>query len=145
MSTEKRITSIKKSSLAGLSHEWDDECYAYITPATYEDTLKVTEGNIASLSEREQVEYQLNTIKEHFVSGKIKAFNGEDFALTDMTVDDAVASVGIADKLYSDIMGFDLDPKDIRRAAMRNALQTPSESNTETSSSEDSQPRSLDE
>jgi hypothetical protein len=136
MAEAKRITSIKRSSLAGLSHEWDDDCYAYVIPANYEDNVAVNELDTAKMSQRDQVNFQLDFVKSHFVSGKIKAFNGETFELTDMTEEDAVASVAIADRLYADIMSFDLDPKDLRKAATDNALQTKSESPTETTSSE---------
>jgi hypothetical protein len=139
MSEKKRITSIKKVSLAGLSHEWDESCYAYVIPANYEDNMEVNELITAKKNEREQIDYQTSFVKCHFVSGKIKAFNGADFELTDMTEEDTVASVAIADRLYSEIMGFDLDPKDLRKAVIENALQTKSESNTATTSSEDSQ------
>ncbi len=139
MSEPKRIVSIKKSSLEGLSHEWGDECYAYITPATYEEMLEVNELNTAELTQREQVNFQLEQVKKHFVSGKIKVFNGTEFELVDMTAEDAVATIAIADKIYADIIGFELDPKDLRKAAQENALQMKSESTTETSSSETSE------
>lgn len=139
MSEPKRIVSIKKSLLEGLSHEWGDECYAYITPATYEEMLEVNELNTAELTQRQQVNFQLEQVKKHFVSGKIKVFTGTEFELVDMTADDAVATIAIADKIYADIIGFELDPKDLRKAAQENALQVKSESSTETTLSETSE------
>jgi hypothetical protein len=143
MLEKKRITSIKKVALQGLGHEWDETCYAYVIPANYEDNISVNELDTEKMSQRDQVDFQIAFVKRHFVSGKIKAFNGQDFELTDMTEDDAVASIPIADRLYAEIMGFDLDPKDLRKAVMENALQTPNESTTETSSSEISPSASL--
>lgn len=85
-------------------------------------------------------------VKDRFVSGKIKIFNGIEFELTDMTVEDAVATVAIADKLYADIVGFDLDPKNFRKVAPQLALPKTDEKPTETTLSEasstDSQPTS---
>lgn len=138
MTEVKRYASVKKSSLAGLSEEWDESCYAYVVPATYEDHYPLTDGTVSELSPKEQVEWQKNVVKSHFVSGKIKVFNGEAFELADMQKEDVAVSVAVLDKLYADIMGFDLDPKDLRKAVRESALLTIDENNTETTSSEES-------
>lgn len=138
MTEVKRYASVKKSSLAGLSEEWDESCFAYVQPATYDDQFPLTDGSIQKLTPKEQVEWQTEVVKSHFVSGKIKVFNGEAFELADMKEEDVTVSVAVLDKLYADIMGFELDPKDLRKAAMESALLTTNESNTETTSSEES-------
>lgn len=135
----KRYAAVKKSSLAGLSEEWGDECYAYVRPATYEDNMALTETDFSKMDQREQVAWQTKMVKGHFISGKIKAFDGAEFVLVDMTPEDIDANIALNDKLYADIMGFDLDPKDIRKAARESALPTNAESSTEITSSSDSE------
>ncbi|MCO4274265.1 hypothetical protein NG701_07460 [Pseudarthrobacter sp. HLT3-5] len=142
MTEVKRYAAVKKSSLAGLSEEWGDECYAYVQPATYADNMAVTEADFSTMKQREQVEWQTKMVKDHFISGKIKAFNGSKFELVDMADEDIDASIAVNDKLYADIMGFDLDPKDLRKAVMESALQTSEQNTTETTSSEESVPES---
>lgn len=142
MNEVKRYAAVKKSSLAGLSEEWGDDCYAYVQPATYEDNIAVADADFTKMAQREQVDWQTKMVKAHFISGKIKVFNGTDFELTEMTVDDVTASVAVLDKLYADIMGFDLDPKDLRKAAKESALPLTTEINTETMSSGESQQES---
>lgn len=142
MTEVKRYVAVKKSSLAGLSEEWGDDCFAYVQPATYADNLALGELDFSKMKQSEQVQWQTKMVKDHFISGKIKVFNGAEFELTDMTLEDIDASTAVNDKLYADIMGFDLDPKDLRKAARESALLTSEPSTTETTSSEASYPES---
>lgn len=137
---KKRLVGVKRLSLEGLADEWGSECYALYMPATYEDHLALQGLEVAKLSQREQVEIQCDLIRKKFVGGKVKALNPDsgEYELVDMTAEDATEVVGIADAVYSAIMGFDLDPKAIRKAAMANALQTSDEQPTAITSSEDS-------
>lgn len=137
MTEARRYAAVKRSSLAGLSEEWGEECYAYVRPATYEDNMIVNETDFSTMKQRDQVALQTKMVKEHFISGKIKIFNGNEFELVDMTEEDIDASIAVNDKLYADIMGFDLDPKDLRKVAMESALPSSVESSTETTSSSD--------
>lgn len=138
MTEVKRYAAVKKSSLAGLSEEWGDECYAYVQPATYEDNIAMDESDFSKMKQREQVEWQTKMVKDHFISGKIKTFNGIEFELVEMTLGDIDASIAVNDKLFADIMGFDLDPKDLRKAAKESALLMNELVTTETTSSEES-------
>jgi hypothetical protein len=133
---EKRYAAVKKVSLAGLSEQWDDECFAYVIPAVYADQQAILSEKLREKSDEEQIAYQVKYVKDRFISGKIKVFDGSDFTLADMTGDDTAASVAICDHLYSAINGFDLDPKDIRKAAEASALPKIDESSTEITSSE---------
>lgn len=142
--SEVRHASVKKVSLAGVSEAWDDECYAYMTPATYQDNAELNKLDFENMTEDEQVAFQLKFVREHFISGKIRVFNGTEFVLVDMRPEDTAASVAITDCLYAATMGFDLDPKDIRKAVLSNALQSNAENNTETTSSEESPLESTD-
>jgi hypothetical protein len=138
MVDKKRYVGVKKSSLEGLGEEWGAECYAYYVPANYEDNMAVLDMDTNTMSKQEQVKFQIEFVRAHFVSGKIKVFDGQSFELIDMRLDDATATVGIADRLYADIMGFDLDPKELRKAAGEASLQNSDVESIETISSEDS-------
>lgn len=142
MTDVKRYVAVKKSSLAGLSEQWDDDCFAYVQPATYADNVALGEMDFSKMKQSEQVQWQTKWVKDHFISGKIKVFNGTEFELVDMALEDIDASVAVNDKLYADIMGFDLDPKDLRKAARESALPTNEPSTTETTSSEASEQES---
>lgn len=136
MSESRRITATKKSSLAGLSEGWGDECFAIVTPATYMDQVELDELDLPKLPQKKQVDVQFDVIRKHFVSGKIKVLNASgEYEMADMEVDDAFASIEIADKIYADIMGFDLDPKDLREVVAQQQEPQRSDQSTATPSS----------
>lgn len=130
------LVGLKRISLAGQG-EGNDENYALVVPASYDDLEATDDTDFASMSKREQIDWQLDFVRKHFVSGKIAAYNGSEFVTIDMTADHAVATRDLADYIYSEIMGLDVDPKVIREAVAANNLQTNDESVTETLSSED--------
>lgn len=137
---KQRIVGIIKVPLMGIAEELGVESYAYVRPATYEDQMELDDYDVKSHSPRENIEYQLKVVRDHFVGGKIKAFTGEDFELVDMTADDAVATKHLADHLYFAIMGIDTDPKATSSEAKQdNSTPKSEESDTATTSSEDSQ------
>lgn len=125
---------VKKVSLAGLMEGWDDDCYAYVRPATFEDRKGFRE--LSSLSDDAATEWQSDLVSTHFVRGKVRALNGSDlFALVDM--EPAHLSIGaVNDQLAMGIMGFDFDPKDLELAAAPSSSSEPT--STETPSSETS-------
>ena len=131
-----RITAVKKSSLADLSEGWGDECYAIVRPAKYEDMLAL--DAVKAETPAAQVAYQHKVVADHFITGKIKVWtaNGEQ-ELVDMTSDDVDCSVAVLDKLFADIIGFDVDPKDLRVAAAHGRMLPPKEKSTATPSSTD--------
>lgn len=138
--SSKRLVGVKRLSLAGLADEWDEECYALYIPASYEQMIEIDEIDASTLTKREQVKVQLDLVKAQFVAGKLKAFNPttESYELSSMTVEDAVSSIPVADALYAAIVGFDMDPKAIRREVIKSALQTSGAKSTETTLSETS-------
>lgn len=138
MSEKKVYPVVKKVSLEGLSEGWDESCYAYVVPSSYLDQKELAEAKLETLSPTEQVEYQLKYVHDRFVSGKIRAFDGKDFVDIDMTAAHTAVSVEVTDRLYAEIMGLGLDPKDIRKVVQGNALQSDESTPTETSSSETS-------
>lgn len=132
--------AVTRSNLAGLAEQWDDECYALVRLATYEDHVRVEEAN-ASHKGREGLEFQREFVREMYVSGKAKAFKDGEFVLIDLTAADAASIPSVCDKLYMDIMGIDLDPKalaSLKMEAVRAEMQSSDNEPTETRSSEES-------
>ena len=109
MADGRRITITKKVSLAGLADGWDD-CYAIVTPADYRTYDELSQLDTSKLTKAEDIKYQMQVVKNHFVEGKIKVWGSDE--LVDMKDDDAEASVDFANLLYIEIMGMKLDPKD---------------------------------
>lgn len=139
MAEAKRITNVKRVSLEGLGHEWGDECFAFVTPATSDDQLAIVDADIENMSRKEQIKFQEDMVKSHFVAGKIKIYRDGAFVLDDMTADDAAQNMETSNKLYLMIMGVDTDPKDILKAATENELPKIDESTTQTQLSTESQ------
>lgn len=125
---------VKKSSLAGLAEGWDETCFAYVKPATYEDRKKFRE---LIDSNDEGMDFQRELVKAKFVKGVIKRYDLDKDAFVEapMTEEDLDINV-VNDRLAMDIMGFDLDPKEL--AASLAAAQSNAPTSTETPSSEDS-------
>lgn len=117
MSESKQYPVVKRVELAGFSEQWDESCYAYVVPTNYHDQLATITNKISELPPKEQIQAQLDFVKEHFVSGRIKVFDGEVFKLVKMEPEHTGATVDLTDYLYSEIMGLGIDPKELRRAA----------------------------
>jgi hypothetical protein len=111
----RRLAIAKRVSLEGLGPGWGDECYALMMPATYTDMVDA--DKIDGKSKDEQVSFQIEFLKNHFVSGKIRVLDGKDNELVDMEPDDVAASVALSDRLFLACLGDDLDPKEARQAA----------------------------
>lgn len=133
----RRITATKRSSLEGLAEGWGPECFALVAPATYADQLAIDDLNLTTKTPKEQIDAQNDVVRAHFIGGKVNLFDPAtgEYTLVSMEVEDCFASVAITDRIYADIMGFELDPKDIRRAVAENALLPTSSESTETPSS----------
>jgi hypothetical protein len=114
MST-RRLAIAKRVSLEGLGPNWGDDCYALMMPASYEDMAAADQ--IDSKSKDEQVRFQIEFLKNHFVSGKVRVIDGKGNDLVDMEPDDVSASVALSDRLFLACLGDDLDPKEARQAA----------------------------
>src|SRR5947209_7601295 len=101
---QERITAVKKSSLAGLSEGWGDECYAMVRPATYPDMIALE--SLDPSDKAAIAKYQSEFVRERFLGGRIKIWTSSGQQLVDMTVDDVDSSTEVLDKIYADIMGF---------------------------------------
>jgi hypothetical protein len=135
-----RITAVKKSSLAGLSEGWGDECYAIVRPATYSDMIAL--DGIDRTDKSAAAHFQRELVRAHFVTGKIKLWSDKGQELVDMTVDDVDCSVAVLDKLFADIIGIDVDPKDLREAVAQGLMQESNGNSTGTQSSTEASPES---
>lgn len=132
MANAPRITITKRVSLAGLSDGWDG-CYAIVTPASYIDYDTIAKADFSKMTKAGQNALEMQTVRDHFVNGKIKLFDEDD--LVDMTPEDVYSSLELADRLYAEIMGLKLDPKDVPPAVPNRPSQPSSTDTTETSSS----------
>jgi hypothetical protein len=124
-----RLSLGKKVSLEGLAEGWGEDCFVIVRPANYDDMLAVDEIDPSS-SKSEQVRFQIDFVKDHFVSGKVLV----DGQLEDMEPDDISESIALADRLFLAIIGSDLDPKDARAVAAAAAEQHSEGKPTETPS-----------
>lgn len=115
MSDSPRITITKRVSLSGMSDGWGDDCYAIVTPASYQDYDELGNLDTSKLTRAEDIKLQMNIVKKHFVEGKLRPWGSDE--LVAMQADDVYASVEIANRLYSEIMGLKLDPKDSTAAS----------------------------
>jgi hypothetical protein len=113
-----RVVAItKKISLAEFSDGWDD-CYVLVRPATKAEVMGFAKLDVKAMTEEQQLAEQMKIIRDHFVSGKIKVLNAVGEAeLVDMVPDDVEASMPMANKVFFDILGVVLDPKDSLKAA----------------------------
>src|SRR5688500_6578840 len=97
----------KKVSLGGIAEGWGDECYAFMRPATYPEMLEV--DALDKDDKASQVKYQLDFVKSHFISGKVRIMGESD--PVDMTSEDIEASIVIADRLFLGSITGDTSPK----------------------------------
>jgi len=127
---------VKKISLAGLMEGWDDDCYAYVKPATFTDRKTFRDSTKTSDDEAEA--FQNKLVTDHFVSGKVRTLSADGtFELVDLTAEHLNISV-LNDKLALEIMGFEFDPKDLAGLPPLPTTPTNYRNTTETPSSETS-------
>jgi hypothetical protein len=131
-----RVAAIKRVSLEGLYDGWGPDCYALVKQANYEDMIELEsqKGSKAEVSR-----WQEKFVAERFVSGKLLIVTDSgDLELADMTAEDVTGGIGLTDKLFAEIIGIDMDPKDFRQAAGIVMKQAAEDKLTETSLSEES-------
>lgn len=131
------LVAIKKVSLNGIYDGWDESCFAIVRPCNFKVRIEATE--VEGKTETEQMEFQNKLVKEHFVSGKVMAYQEEKFAAVDLSADQAVDLPEVSNKLALFILGYDVDPKDLDEAVAQSVVPQSEPTDTETSSSEDSQ------
>ena len=127
-----RITITKRVSLAGLSEGWDD-CYAIVAPARYRDYEEVSQLETSMLTQAQLIKTEMDLVKSHLVAGKIKVHGDDNFV--DLEPADIESSLELSNRIYSEIMGFKLDPKGTDEAAGSEPKRQNSTSTTETTSS----------
>lgn len=135
-------------SLEGVSEGWDDSCFAYVTPATFAERKQAMSFKSDDPLADESVDFQATLVRDHFVSGTIKMFDGQTFTDAPLTTEDAVGLPDVSNKLTMFILGYDIDPKDLS-SLLASQLTTSTTSPTDTpttatTSSEASQTESSD-
>lgn len=121
MASKRVIGIVKRVSLAEFSEGWDD-CYARMRPVTYDEQLEIMELDFDKMGKRETLDYQFQVVKDHFIDGKIKAKDPEtgEMKLVDMEPEDAKATMLIVAKLFREIIGLNLSPKETAPAESSN-------------------------
>ena len=142
----KTYASVKKVSLEGVSEGWDDSCFAYVTPANFAERKQAMSFKSDDPLADDSVTFQDKLVRDHFVSGTIKVFDGQTFTDAPLTAEDAAGLPDVSNKLTMFILGYDIDPKDLS-SLLASQLTTSTTSPTDTlttatTSSEDSQPES---
>ena len=111
------VALTKKISLAEFSEDWED-CYVIVRPATKAEALEFSKTDVKNMTPEQQLAKQMKIIDDHFVSGKLKILGGSGTPeLVDMEASDVEASMPMANKIFFDILGVTLDPKDLTNAA----------------------------
>lgn len=111
---KRRIALTKKISLADLSDGWQD-CYAVIRPASYQDYRDFAANDVQAMTNTDQIKLQMDFVKTHFVGGKVMTFADDGSqVLSDMQAADIEESTELSNKLFFEIMGIKIDPKDLQ-------------------------------
>lgn len=131
----RRIAATRKVSLADFADDWQD-CHAVVRLATLEEFRETTEKDFTALKTSEVIDYEVQFVKDHFVSGRLKELGGDE--LVDMLADDITAVPPLPDYLYTVILGLDIDPKGLRKAAQAMSMPSNDSSTTKTQSSTES-------
>ncbi|WP_323512676.1 hypothetical protein [Subtercola sp. RTI3] len=114
-------------SLADIADGWTDEAFALIRPATYGDRIELTEFTDSAPSRAAQLKYQLDFTKARVVSGKVFVLDDKgQLVLDDYQPGDLDASNELNDKLYLEINGITLDPKDLKTETETSPIIEPS-------------------
>ncbi len=134
----KRLIGVRRVSLEGLGEEWGPECYALYLPATFTDKIEVMAIDVEKMTSEQQVESQEKMVRDHFIKAVGKEYVGGEFVECELTVDEAVVTPEVSNRLYIAIMGVDIDPKATRPIATTPEMPIEGEVSTETTSSETS-------
>ncbi|MEB0287232.1 hypothetical protein QN355_11770 [Cryobacterium sp. 10S3] len=108
----RQLAITKRISLEGLSEGWTSDCYALVTPASYAEYIDFADLTDAGKSNTDLLKFQLSFVKKHLVSGKVNILDDKgQLELDDLQPEDVDASKDLADKLFTEIVGVNLDPK----------------------------------
>ena len=123
---KRRLAVTKKVSLSDIAEGWDD-CYAIVTKADYATFQLMRNTEVETMSQSEQMKLELQVITDHFVAGKVRILgqSGES-VLADMELSDVEGSIELINKLYLEIMGVTLDPKDLSTLMTTSPTNDPS-------------------
>lgn len=108
----RRLAITKRVSLDGIADGWESDCYALVTPASYAEYLEFVKLSTEGKSNAELLQYELDFVNKHFVSGQGKFLEDDgSTTLGNLTTEDVAESKELADKLFAEIVGVNLDPK----------------------------------
>jgi hypothetical protein len=112
MHMPRQLAITKRVSLEGLADGWTTDCYANVSPATYAEYIDFANLSTEGKTNAELLAYQLDFVKKHLVSGKVNILGTDGkLELADILPEDLDASKDLADKLFIEIVGVNIDPK----------------------------------
>ena len=129
---------VKRVSLEGIYEGWDDSCYALVRPCNFETRIAAADLEKENVPEADQVTFQTKLVVDHFVRATGVSYENGDFAKVELTAEKAAELPDVSNKLALYILGYDLDPKDLREAVANADVQNVDSTATKTSSSTDS-------
>jgi len=123
----RRLAITRRVSLDGISDGWDAACYAVITPASNDEYLEFMDLQDSTMTPQEKFKYQINFVKKHLVSGKVKILNdANELVLDDLLEEDIDSSKELSDRLAIEVMGLNVDPKGLKTPTETSPIQAPS-------------------
>jgi hypothetical protein len=129
----RQLAVTKRVSLAGIAEDWDDDCYALVTPMSIKDYRDFDELKVDGMTEAKAAGIESQFVLDHFVSGRVKILKDDgSLESADMVPEDVTASIDICNKLFYAISGI-LDPKDFGAAASSSEQPEKSSNITEAS------------
>lgn len=131
--------AVKRVSLEGVMEGYDSSCFALVKPANFSVRLEEESLQSPDSTTAARVAFQEKLIKDHFISGSIKCYDGTNYADIELTSDIAIEIPDVSNKLAMFVLGYDVDPKDIERALMKPKEPMSDSKAIETISSEGSQ------
>jgi hypothetical protein len=118
MSDERRISIIKRFSLAEVGEGWDN-CYISYTPLTTRDLLSLRDSNPEAMGEQKGVDYVLRVVREHTIGGRFMVIgdDGKPSETELLPVDIDLLPQDVLIDFFTQLSGASTDPKATPSAA----------------------------
>jgi hypothetical protein len=116
----RRLAVTKRITLGGIGEGWTDEAYVLVIPATPADFDSIQDFDTVDHTPQEQIKFQNDFSRARILSGKVFTFDdNNNLVLDDYQPDDLEAMPDLANKIFLEINGITLDPKDIQILAAK--------------------------
>lgn len=122
-------------SLKGLAEGWTDECKVIYNAVKYADLKTLQTIDQDKITAEQAIDQTIKFVQDHFVSGKgVKVAEDGTAQIVDLVKEDiADLPLEVITKLFNEMNGGKLDPKDIPEVAPSEPQLAPAEAPTTTS------------